>query len=131
MPIYEYQCKKCGLFEVMQKITETHLKRCPTCRGKVTKLISNSSFHLKGTGWYVTDYANKDGKSKDSSSESKDSKAESSAAAADTKSKSETSDGKSSKSETKDSKAGQRTSSDTKSSKSDTKASASKEATAA
>ena len=60
MPIYEYQCQKCGTFEVTQRITEKPLGRCPTCKGKVKKLISNTSFQLKGTGWYVTDYARKD-----------------------------------------------------------------------
>ena len=60
MPIYEYKCGKCGTFEVTQKITEKPLGRCPTCKGKVKKLISNTSFQLKGTGWYVTDYARKD-----------------------------------------------------------------------
>jgi putative FmdB family regulatory protein len=60
MPIYEYQCEKCGTFEVTQRITEKPLGRCPTCKGKVKKLISNTSFQLKGTGWYVTDYARKD-----------------------------------------------------------------------
>jgi len=64
MPIYEYQCKTCGEFEVMQKITDRALSRCPTCRGKVTKLISNTSFQLKGSGWYVTDYGRKDSTSK-------------------------------------------------------------------
>jgi putative FmdB family regulatory protein len=89
MPIYEYDCQKCGTFETTQKITEKPLSKCPTCKGKVKKLISNTSFQLKGTGWYVTDYARKgksngdgDG-SKSSSSESKseskgDSKSESS-----------------------------------------------------
>src|SRR5256885_13231729 len=59
MPIYEYQCQKCGTFEVTQRITEKPLGRCPTCKTKVRKLISNTSFQLKGTGWYVTDYARK------------------------------------------------------------------------
>lgn len=59
MPIYEYYCSKCGEFESFQRITDKALTRCPTCRGKVTKLISQSSFHLKGSGWYVTDYARK------------------------------------------------------------------------
>lgn len=62
MPIYEYYCRKCGEFEVTQRITENPLKRCPMCRGSVKKLISNTSFRLKGTGWYVTDYARNDGK---------------------------------------------------------------------
>jgi len=59
MPIYEYQCQKCGTFEVTQRITEKPLNKCPTCKGKVKKLISNTSFQLKGTGWYITDYARK------------------------------------------------------------------------
>lgn len=57
MPIYEYLCPKCGEFEVTQRITEEALKRCPTCRSRVQKLISASSFQLKGSGWYLTDYA--------------------------------------------------------------------------
>jgi putative FmdB family regulatory protein len=77
MPIYEYDCVKCGTFEVTQRITEKPLNKCPTCKGKVKKLISNTSFQLKGTGWYITDYARKgqngDAKGQDSgkSSESK------------------------------------------------------------
>ena len=62
MPIYEYQCLDCGKeFEVMQRITEDPLTECIhcKCKGNVKKLISHSSFHLKGTGWYVTDYAGK------------------------------------------------------------------------
>lgn len=61
MPIYEYACDKCGTFEVSQRITESPLRRCPTCKGKVRKLISSTSFQLKGSGWYVTDYAGKGG----------------------------------------------------------------------
>ena len=61
MPIYEYRCAKCGQFEIMQRITKPALKRCPTCQSKVTKLISNTSFQLKGSGWYITDYGRKDG----------------------------------------------------------------------
>ena len=59
MPIYEYECQKCGTFEVTQRITEKPLGKCPSCRGRVKKLISNTSFQLKGTGWYITDYARK------------------------------------------------------------------------
>ena len=59
MPIYEYDCPKCGEFEVTQRITDDPLKKCPTCKSKVRKLISNTSFQLKGSGWYVTDYAKK------------------------------------------------------------------------
>ena len=64
MPIYEYACDKCGTFEVSQRITEKPLSRCPTCKGKVRKLISSTSFQLKGSGWYVTDYAGKSGSAK-------------------------------------------------------------------
>jgi putative FmdB family regulatory protein len=77
MPIYEYRCDKCGDFEVTQRITEKPLGRCPTCKGKVKKLISNTSFQLKGTGWYVTDYARK-GKSDNGSSSSSKSESKSS-----------------------------------------------------
>lgn len=57
MPIYEYQCEHCGVFEEMQRITDPPLARCPTCKRKVRRLISSTSFHLKGSGWYATDYA--------------------------------------------------------------------------
>ncbi len=61
MPIYEYECKSCGKhLEVWQKITEPPLKTCPECGGELVKLISQTSFILKGTGWYVTDYARKE-----------------------------------------------------------------------
>ncbi len=65
MPIYEYDCPKCGEFEVSQRITEDPLKKCPTCKSKVRKLISNTSFQLKGSGWYVTDYGGKKGATKE------------------------------------------------------------------
>lgn len=69
MPTYEYQCEKCGVFEVTQKITKKALRRCPTCKAKVKRLISNTSFQLKGSGWYVTDYPRKDKASKDQKGE--------------------------------------------------------------
>ncbi|HJP17251.1 MAG TPA: zinc ribbon domain-containing protein [Nitrospinota bacterium] len=59
MPIYEYECQKCGTHsEVIQKISEPPLKKCESngCNGKLRRLMSNSSFVLKGSGWYVTDY---------------------------------------------------------------------------
>jgi len=60
MPIYEYQCRKCGKqFEAFQGITEPDLKTCKFCKGKVHKMMSLSSFSLKGTGWYATDYKGK------------------------------------------------------------------------
>jgi len=60
MPIYEYQCETCGkIQEALQKISDKPLINCAHCSGKLHKLISHSAFHLKGTGWYVTDYAGK------------------------------------------------------------------------
>ena len=60
MPIYEYKCRKCGKqYELFQNITDPVVKACKFCKGPVNKLISMSSFHLKGSGWYVTDYGGK------------------------------------------------------------------------
>ncbi|WP_373500121.1 FmdB family zinc ribbon protein [Desulfococcus sp.] len=60
MPIYEYKCEQCGkVEEVLQKISEDPLATCGHCSGRLQKLISSSTFHLKGSGWYVTDYAQK------------------------------------------------------------------------
>lgn len=59
MPIYEYDCPKCGEFERRQSVSDPVLKRCPTCKGKVTKLISSSAFSLKGGGWYSDAYQKK------------------------------------------------------------------------
>jgi len=60
MPIYEYKCSKCGKeFEEFQKITDEEITTCRYCKGPVNRLVSLSSFHLKGSGWYVTDYGGK------------------------------------------------------------------------
>jgi putative FmdB family regulatory protein len=60
MPIYEYECAKCGkTIEVIQKFSDKELKKHEKCGGSLTKLISASAFQFKGTGWYVTDYARK------------------------------------------------------------------------
>ena len=60
MPIYEYRCEKCGHhFEVIQKFSDEPLRICTSCKGRLTKLISQTSFQFKGSGWYVTDYAKK------------------------------------------------------------------------
>jgi putative FmdB family regulatory protein len=66
MPIYEYRCKQCGVFEVTQRITENPLTTCPTCGGDAQRQISLTSFVLKGSGWYATDYARSNGKSESS-----------------------------------------------------------------
>jgi putative FmdB family regulatory protein len=60
MPIYEYQCAACGqVVERWQKVSDSPLKDCPACGGSLNKIISSCAFHLKGSGWYVTDYAGK------------------------------------------------------------------------
>jgi len=64
MPIYEYQCSKCGnVEEAIQRFSDKPLSKCKHCSGRLHKLISHSTFHLKGSGWYVTDYAKKSKKS--------------------------------------------------------------------
>jgi putative FmdB family regulatory protein len=68
VPIYEYKCLKCGkVFEAIEKVTQKSSTRCKFCKGSVERLISNSSFQLKGSGWYKTDYAPKSGGSEKSS----------------------------------------------------------------
>lgn len=58
MPVYEYQCLGCSKhIESMQKFSDEPLTTCPDCGGELKKLISHTSFVLKGSGWYVTDYA--------------------------------------------------------------------------
>jgi putative FmdB family regulatory protein len=58
MPLYEYQCKECGLqFEVRQKFSDAPLSECRECGGGVSKLISQSGFALKGGGWYQQNYS--------------------------------------------------------------------------
>lgn len=76
MPLYEYKCHACGKkFEVIQKFSDEPLKTHPECGGEVERLLSAPAFHLKGTGWYATDYAKSNGgkpaKSEDTKSEAK------------------------------------------------------------
>jgi putative FmdB family regulatory protein len=60
VPIYEYECVKCHqTTEALQKFSDPPLTDCPHCTGRLKKLMSLNSFHLKGSGWYVTDYAGK------------------------------------------------------------------------
>jgi putative FmdB family regulatory protein len=64
MPIYEYECETCGqVEEILQKFSDKPLAKCKSCSGRLHKIISQNSFHLKGSGWYVTDY---NGKNKNS-----------------------------------------------------------------
>lgn len=60
MPIYEYQCKKCGAhLEAFLKLSDKQPTRCRKCGGRLEKLVSTSAIQFKGEGWYVTDYARK------------------------------------------------------------------------
>jgi putative FmdB family regulatory protein len=62
MPLYEYQCDQCGkIEEALQRMSDDPLKTCKHCSGDLHRIISQSTFHLKGSGWYVTDYASKKG----------------------------------------------------------------------
>jgi len=117
VPLYEYQCPKCGVFEIIRKFSDEPLTVCPTCGREIQKLASAPAFHLKGTGWYVTDYAKKssgDGKSGASG-------------------ESQPGEGKSGESKSGESKSGESKSSDSKSGegKSDSTSKSSKDASSA
>ncbi|HTZ96022.1 MAG TPA: zinc ribbon domain-containing protein [Terriglobales bacterium] len=72
MPLYEYQCKKCGRkFERIQKFSDKPVKKCPECGGPVEQTISAPAVQFKGSGWYVTDYAKKSSVPASSESSSK------------------------------------------------------------
>ena len=105
MPIYEYECRKCGkTHEILQKISESPKRKCPSCGARsLKKLVSAAAFQLKGTGWYVTDFRDKgkkaekkvDGKDKtDGKESSKSDKSESKS-----ESKSDSKDSKGTKAE--------------------------------
>ncbi|PIE63909.1 MAG: transcriptional regulator [Desulfobacterales bacterium] len=69
MPVYEYECKTCEkVFEVQQKMSDAPLKDCPDCGAPINKLMSMSSFQLKGGGWYADGYSSVSNSSKSSSS---------------------------------------------------------------
>jgi|SRR4051794_3253165 putative FmdB family regulatory protein len=114
MPLYEYQCEACGnRFEKIQKFSDPLVDVCPKCGGPVHKLMSSPAIQFKGTGWYITDYAKKDGGARDSksgTSETKDGK--------DTKDTKDRKDGKGA--EAKETKTSADGAKDTKSSSSDT-----------
>lgn len=78
MPLYEYECKKCGhRFEKIQKFSDKMVKKCPECGGVVEQMISAPAVQFKGSGWYVTDYAKKSsGLSSSENRDAKDSKRE-------------------------------------------------------
>jgi putative FmdB family regulatory protein len=76
MPLYEYECEAGHHFEKILKFSDPPIETCPTCGQPVRKLVSSPAFHLKGTGWYITDYAKKDKDTKDTkdTKEAKDTK---------------------------------------------------------
>jgi putative FmdB family regulatory protein len=77
MPIYEYACEKCGnVVEVMQKVSDPPPKKCLKCGGRLTRVISQSSFQLKGGGWYKDLYASSGGKKSEAKAETPVAKAE-------------------------------------------------------
>ena len=98
MPIYEYSCRKCGeRVEALQKVSDKPLARHAKCGGKLEKEWSQTSFQLKGTGWYVTDYSGRKGEAKEGAetkSTTTETKATGSDASDDKKSNSEKSDAK-------------------------------------
>ena len=60
MPLYEYQCESCAhRFERIQKFSDPPIETCPSCGGRVKKLLSSPAIQFKGSGWYITDYAKK------------------------------------------------------------------------
>ncbi len=82
MPIYEYQCQKCSArLEKRRSVSDEPLKVCEICGGELVKQISLSGFQFKGGGWYVTDYAGKNGKAGEKAAAEKSSGNESTAAA--------------------------------------------------
>ena len=114
MPIYEYECNGCGSkHEFIQKFSDSPKRKCPSCgKSRLRKMVSAAAFHLKGNGWYVTDFRDKDKPkdtdkpktvSKDSTtSESKDSKK--TETSSETKASSKSSDSSSSSSSSSSSK---------------------------
>lgn len=78
MPLYEYQCKKCGhRFERIQRFSDPLVKKCPECGGKVEQVISAPAVQFKGSGWYVTDYAKKSASASSKSESDSDGKGDS------------------------------------------------------
>ena len=101
MPLYEYQCEKCGdLFEVRQKFSDEPLTVHEKCGGPVHRLLSAPALQFKGSGWYITDYAKsgQNGSTKADNAPASTDKKETPAAASTEKSTKTASDTKSSSS---------------------------------
>ena len=72
MPLYEYQCEKCGkTVEIIQKFSDPPPSECKKCGGELERLLSAPAVQFKGTGWYVTDYGRKNGKDSESPAKEK------------------------------------------------------------
>jgi putative FmdB family regulatory protein len=109
MPLYEYECKKCGhRFEKIQKFSDKMVKKCPECGGPVEQMISAPAVQFKGSGWYVTDYAKKStspGSGGDSGSkDKKDDKSKADSGSKESSSKEASKESSSKESSSKDSK---------------------------
>ena len=75
MPIYEYQCTNCGeKFELLQSFNDPPVAVCKNCQGEAKRIITLANFHLKGSGWYATDYKNKDRAKREGKEEKEDKK---------------------------------------------------------
>ncbi len=93
MPLYEYKCDACGAtFEVIQRFSDPPVEKCRTCGGPVRKLLSAPAIQFKGSGWYVTDYAKKNGTDAGRSLESKSTAADSAKSSSDSSSSTTKSD---------------------------------------
>jgi putative FmdB family regulatory protein len=78
VPLYEFQCKKCGhRFERIQKFSDPDPKKCPECGGKIERMLHAPAIQFKGAGWYATDYAGKGKASKDEGGASSESSSKS------------------------------------------------------
>jgi len=68
MPVYEYECQECeDIIEIWQSLSDDPMNTCPSCRGSLKKIISMSSFQLKGGGWFADGYSSTDSSSSTSS----------------------------------------------------------------
>ena len=116
MPLYEYECTKCGeRIEIIQKMSDPLYSHCPKCSGEMRKMASSPAIQFKGSGWYVTDYAGKSNSGGDKSEKGKDDKSSSEKKDSDKKDSSATDSG------SKESSAKETSSSDKKSEKSSKK----------
>jgi putative FmdB family regulatory protein len=110
LPLYEYECPKDGMFELIRKFSDPPLAACPTCGGPIEKLLSAPAIQFKGTGWYITDYARKSSgveggkEAKDKAKDSAGAKESSKGSSTDSSSASSSSSSSESKSSTSDTK---------------------------